>query len=445
MADCYHEIQMIAIIGGGLAGLSAAWELHKSGVADFDLLEAGDRLGGVARSERRHGFLLESGPESFLARKPAAAQLCRELGLEGELIAPLTTTARIWHRGRLHALPAGWRMIEPGRLLPALRSSLLSPRAKWDIARHWRQRPESGHDDESVFGYLEHRYGRWGGREIAERLAAPLLAGVFGGQAEQLGIEMLRPPAPSTPAAGPAFLTLRTGIGTLIYGLEKALPAERIRKEHRVRAIRATSAHRFRLETEPGTIEADAVILAVPAWAAAELLRDLDFGLAELLAAIPYASSANLNLAFSAAPPLPAGSGFLVPRGEGLRLVAGTFVHQKFAGRAPAGAALVRLFYGADEVGLDDSTLSELALRELGRVVAVPPPDFVQITRCGSAMPQYTVGHGGRLQGIRQRMHLHPRLALAGNAFEGVGVPDCIASGRAAARQVMTAAVVEAG
>ncbi|MGH9520133.1 MAG: protoporphyrinogen/coproporphyrinogen oxidase [Terriglobales bacterium] len=448
---------MIAIVGGGLAGLSAAWELQRSGVADFVLLEAGDHVGGVVHTERRDGFVLEGGPESFLARKAAATTLCRELGLEGELMAPLTTAARILHRGRLHPLPAGWRMIEPGQLRPLLRSALFSRRAKWDIVWHWRDKPQHDCGDVSVFSYLQRRYGKGAGTEIAERVAAPLLAGVFGGQAEQLSLAALRLPVvvavrqraaggeQAKSAPGPAFLTLQGGMGKLIDGLEQALPAERIRKRQRVRAIHATEQNKYRLEIENSSMEADAVILAVPAWAAAEFVGGLDSGVAELLAAIPYASSVNLNLAFAAAPPLPAGSGFLVPRGEGLRLVACTFVHQKFAGRAPSGAGLVRLFYGEGEAALDDPALTELALRELrGIVPSQRPPAWVQITRRPRAMPQYVVGHVARMRALREALQQHPGLALAGNAYAGVGVPDCIASGRAAARQVVTAAVTEA-
>lgn len=435
---------MIGIIGGGVAGLSAAWHLQTHGVRDFVLLEAGDRLGGVARTHRREDFILEGGPESFLARKPAALELCRELGLESELIAPTTTRAAIWHGGHLHPLPPGWRLIEPGSLGPTLRSPLLSTRAKLDILLHWRTKGSASDSspDESVTGHLQRRYGSRGGSEIAAHIAGPLLAGVFGGDADRLSWQALQPPAAA--GSGPMFMSLRGGMGTLIERLESALPAEKIRRRHRVSAI-SSSKGGYRAEFKDGAEHFDAVILALPAWAASELLCGLDAELAKLLAAIPCASSVNVNLAFAPAPPLPPGSGFLVPGVEGLRLGACTFAHQKWPGRAPSGAGLVRLFYGEAEATLDDARLAELGRQELRQIVPqLPQPRFVEITRWSRAMPQYVVGHRARVEAIGQRLLHYPRLALAGNAFDGVGLPDCIASGRAAAQRVIAPAAFEA-
>lgn len=440
----------VVVIGAGMAGLSAAWALlqsdpHQSS-GPLVLLEAQARAGGLAASESWRGFLLERGPDSFLRHKPAAMALCRDLGLESELIAPLPAPAgaRLLFERRWEPLPAGWRMIEPTLLEPCLDSPWFSPEEKAELASRWSKGAQGiGGAELSVAGYLRARYGERAGGAIARRIAGPLLAGVYGGDVEELSYAALQLGHTRPAAGGSPFVSLRGGMGALPEALAAALarrlPPAALQYKRRVAAItHAATGGGYQVELADGAVwHAARLVLAVPAWTSARLLRRLDPDLAGLLAAIPYRSSLNLNLAYRETPALPSGHGFLVSEGNGLRLLACTFAHQKFPGRAPAGAALLRLFYGEEEASWPRARLLELALTELKAALGVAArPDAVRIERCRRAMPQYTVGHAERLTAIHDRLERHPGLQLAGNAYQGVGVPDCIASGIAAAERL---------
>jgi oxygen-dependent protoporphyrinogen oxidase len=442
--------ESIVILGGGIAGLSAAWELHRAG-RDFVLLEAAAQCGGVIATRPRDGFLPEAGPESFLAFKPAAAALCRELGLADALIPPLPNPvgAQVWLDGRYVPIPAGWRLLHPGSLPPLQSSPLFTPATRAAFAARWQEDVPPPRDDESVAAWLRRRWGREAGQEIADRLVGPLLAGVYGGDIEQLSAAAAAPPpapdldAPPDPAAarpaqGPIFLTLKTGMSSLVAALVRQLPAHALRCAQPAAAIEA-AAGGYRIHLHSGaSLAAAAVILAVPAFHAAALLRRLDPALAETLAAIPYASSVNINCAFRTAPTLPPGHGFLAVGAA--PLLACTFAHQKFAGRAPAGAALLRLFYSDVTCEWSDERLLAQARHDLAACCALThSPDWCELRRCPRALPQYTVGHTRRQAAIAQALKHHPGLCLAGNAYHGVGLPDCIVSGRAAARALLAA------
>ncbi|MGH9467245.1 MAG: protoporphyrinogen oxidase [Terriglobales bacterium] len=432
---------MIVIVGSGISGLAAAWALDRAG-EDFLLLEADTRPGGVISTGREDGFVYEGGPDSFLATKPAAVELCQELGLTEELIGaqPQPGGPRLLYQGRMLPLPAGWRMLAPTRLAPLLRSPLLSPATKTAVALHWSRAPVAPEATETAAAYLERRFGARAGRELARTIVQPLAAGVYGGAADQLSAAALQPRA-RRGAGGPVFLTLRGGMEGMVAALTQRLRA-RVRTRSRVaRLLRRDSGYLLALEGGE-IVAAEGVIVALPAWQAADLLQELDLALASTLAEIPYASSVNANLAFRTAPALPAGHGFLVAGGETTgqipALLACTFAHQKFAGRAPAGGALLRLFYGESATTLSDEGILARARADLHRTLGVAQePDFVRLRRAPRAMPQYTVGHAERLRRIAAALVRYPRLALAGNAFEGVGVPDCIASGRSAATGVL--------
>ncbi|MGH9485708.1 MAG: protoporphyrinogen/coproporphyrinogen oxidase, partial [Terriglobales bacterium] len=295
-----------AIVGGGIAGLSAAWSLQQAGHACV-VLEAESRWGGMIDSERVQGFLVEGGPDSFLAAKPAAVELCRELGLEADLIAtgPQPGGPRLLHLRQLLPLPPGWRLLAPTRLAPVLRSPLFSPAVKAALVLRWPWSNTAPHDNETVAAYLERRFGRHVGRAFAATVVQPLLAGVYGGRADELSAALMAPPPPRPGAApgGSVFLSLRHGMASLAERLADRL-APRLRPSCPVRALTA-SAKGFRLHCEGGAaLDAHSVILAVPAWRAAQLLQDFDAGVAIPLSEIPYTSSVNVNLAYRTAPPL---------------------------------------------------------------------------------------------------------------------------------------------
>ena len=437
----------VAIVGAGVAGLSAACELTQAGRRDFVLLEASGRAGGVIATEAAGGFLLEAGPDSFLTSKPAGATLCRELGLEAEMIPTLPNPggARIWHRGRFHPLPAGWQMLAPTRLRPLLASGfstgLLRPTVKLRLAARWWRTPPPAPGEETVAQYLRRRFGPGAGQALADTVAGPLLAGVYGGDCEKLSAAGFlaasapRPPAPDAPSRPSLFTSLVGGMGSLITALVAHLPPGALRLGCPVAAVTAATAGGYRLALAGGeVIEAGALIVATPAWAAAALLRPLDPALAEPLAAIPYASSVNVNLAYAALPALPAGHGFLVSRGQGVRLLACTFAHQKFAHRAPPGSALLRVFYGGEVAEWPEEQVAALAQAELRQILGLTAsPLRLAVRRCPRAMAQVTLGHQARITAIAAARSRHPGLQLAGNAYQGIGVPDCIATGRAAA------------
>ncbi|MGN6592254.1 MAG: protoporphyrinogen oxidase, partial [Terriglobales bacterium] len=304
----------IAIVGGGIAGLSAAWELQRAG-REFVLLESSAHCGGVIATRPRDGFLPEAGPESFLAFKPAATALCRELGLEGELVPPLPNPvgAQVWFAGRFLPLPAGWRLLHPTQLEPLQASPLFTPATRAAFAARWQDAVPPPRDDESVAAYLRRRWGREAGQEIADHVVGPLLAGVYGGDIEQLSASAAAPaparqaPAPPPPGPpGPMFLTLRTGMSTLVEALLRQLPAHALRCSAPVASLRPQAGGGYTLSLASGeSLTVAAVLLALPAFQAAALLRGLDPALAATLDAIPYASSVNINCAYRIAPDLP--------------------------------------------------------------------------------------------------------------------------------------------
>ncbi len=461
----------IVIVGAGIAGLAAGFELRRRGYENFRLLEAAERPGGVVSTAHLAGIPIEEGPDSFLTEKPAALELCRELGL-GEQLIPSHDAARrtwIWRKHRLRALPEGWQMLAPARPLALWRSNLLSWPAKARIAREFFSSARAPETEISVGALVRSRLGA----EVLDVVVAPLLSGVYGGDADELSLDAVLPRlaqmarqgslgrglwrarrrrGANTGAARPLFTTLQNGLSECITALAARLESH-IETHCRVSRI-TKSGEGYQLECHdqaPGSpagripqIHCRKLILALPAWAAAELLRELDGELAAQLAAVPYASSLTINLAYSPAPPLPDGFGVLIPPGEGLRMRACTFIQQKFPARVPAGRALLRVFYGgvrdSEALALSDEELLALATGELRTILGLKqPPAAGHIRRWPRAMAQYTVGHGGRQQRVQAALARHAGLALAGNAYRGIGISDCIESGYAAARKLIHA------
>lgn len=475
----------IAIIGGGIAGLSAAYELEKARTAgseiEYTLFESRERLGGSLASEIVDGAVLECGPDSFLTEKPAAAELCRELGLGAELL-PSNDGARktyILVRNRLVPLPDGLMFLIPTKLVPTALTRLFSLSTKIRMALELLHPPRpTGLPDESVAALVERHFGA----EAVDRLADPLLSGIYGGDAAQLSARTVLPRlvemetkygsltrgmlaghrqmrakakaadprnASAKPAAPrPIFTALRGGMQQLVDALVERLNPAWLRVGTPVGKVDRT-ANGWRVETATGSESFDAIIFASPAWAAGALLAPVDLALAEELSAIPYSSSITMNLVYdeNKLGPLPEGFGFLVPASEGRAMLACTFVHRKFLGRTPSGKAVFRAFLGGirnDELLKEsDEALVTIVRRELSEILGAKTigihiePEHTQVSRWRRAMAQYAVGHQERTARIAARVAALPGLRLAGNAYDGIGIPDCIRLGRQAAKELV--------
>ncbi|MGB6744757.1 MAG: protoporphyrinogen oxidase [Terracidiphilus sp.] len=471
----------IGIIGGGIAGLAAAYELEKARAAgdavDYTLFEAGPRLGGSIASEIVNGAVLERGPDSFLTEKPAAAELCRELGL-GDALAPSNDANRktcIVVRNRLVPLPDGLMFLVPTKLIPTALTRLFSLGTKARMALELLHRPRPAQGDESVAALVERHFGAG----AVDRLADPLLSGIYGGNASELSAQAVLPrlvemerkygsltrgmlaarremrrqakaPVQKKSGGTAIFTSLRGGMQQLVDAIVARLDPASIELNAPVSALLKTGDG-WRVETGEGSQSAhsfDAILVATQAWAAGALLSQVDPALADDLAAIPYSSSVTVNLVYDEARigALPDGFGFLVPASEGRALLACTFVHRKFLGRTPPGKAVLRAFLGGMKnetlLAEPDAELIAIVRRELSEILGAKTldsaiePEHTQVTRWRRAMAQYSVGHKERMARISTRVAALPGLLLAGNAYDGIGIPDCIRLGRQAAREL---------
>ena len=458
-------MKRVAIIGAGIAGLSAAFELTRSHEPiSFTLFDKRERAGGVIWTEKEDGCIFEAGPDSFLTEKPWAADLARDLGIADQLTPSNDATRKtyILVRGRLVNIPDGLMFMVPTRIAPILTTPLFSLGTKLRMAREWFQRPRQNGADESVADFVARHYGC----EMVDRLADPLLGGVYGGRASKLSVRAVLPRFVSMEekygslakpmlaaraqmaSRGPLFTTMRDGMRSLVDALIAKLPPESLRLGTEISAL-AFEDRRWRVRFEHTSEQFDALILATPAYAAGNLLHNVAPELAAELAAIEYTSSITVGLGYDAGEvTLPSGFGFLVPRSEGSKMLACTFVHQKFPGRAPADRALLRVFVPGGDAGenlqLSDNELLGAVRAELREVLGLTAsPRFARVFRWPRAMAQYTVGHLDRMERIKSLRDRVPGLALAGNAYSGIGVPDCIRTGRDAAASLMTFASLE--
>jgi oxygen-dependent protoporphyrinogen oxidase len=494
------------VVGGGIAGLSAAWALSSSAPGlRVVVLEAGDRLGGKLLTSDVGGRPVDLGPDAFLARRPEAVGLCRELGLGDELVSPGSRAAFVWSRRRLRALPGGLALGVPTRLVPLARSGILSPlglaRAALDLTG-WPFVGGAGPDggDLAVADITRRRLGR----EATAKLVDPLLGGIHAGDTARLSAAAVFPPlleaarhggslmralrsaaAPPRPAGGgagpgsagpgsagsgstddtPVFLTVRDGLGSLVDRLADALRARGVELRTGCR-VEHIGLHRgpgagapgggdsdvlpWALGTTTGTVEADAVVVATPAGAAAALLAEVDAGTASRLAAIDYAAVTlvTLRLPDGGAGTRLDGTGFLVPAAGGGLVTACTWLTSKWPHLRRPGDLLLRASagrYGDDRAGsMTDDEVVAAVIDELRPIMGIrePPMDTV-VTRWPGAFPQYTPGHRARVAAIEAGVARLPSLALAGAALHGVGIPACIGSGRRAAAAVLHAAIDE--
>jgi protoporphyrinogen/coproporphyrinogen III oxidase len=447
----------VVVVGGGIAGLAAARRLEGLG-ADPVVVERDDLLGGKVRTERVDGFVVEAAPDSFLARKERGVGLCEELGLGDEFIGRRPESRRTFvRRGReLHPLPEGLTGMIPVNLEALERTTLLSEEGKARFAAEPEAPIADGVQDESIASFVSRRFGR----EAYVGLVEPLMTGIYGGDGEQLSLGATFPQLRALElehgsvlgglAAGPAgesgepFLSLRPGMDRLVSRLVAQYARTRIIVGERAsRVARTPSGYEVAL-SGGNTLAAEAVVLATPAHATAELLGELDGELASAHAEIPYASSVVVTMAFSRDGVAPLdGYGYVVPQVEGSDVLACTWSSQKWESRAPDDAALVRVyagrFGGRDLTEEPDDELVALARDELALQGVVAEPTLTRVHRWPRGMPQYTLGHPERLDRIEERLAEHPGLALAGAAHRGVGIPDCIRSGEEAAESVARA------
>ncbi len=484
-------IKRVVIVGGGIAGLAAAYRLTLlpgfatpppspvlsaqergegpgvGGEVAITLIEADARLGGKIVTERAEDFVIEGGPDSFLAFKPRGLGLCRELGLEGRLHGTNEKIRRtyVMRGGKLYELPEGLTGLVPSRLGPLLKTGLISPFGKLHVALDYVIPPPSVDGDESLAAFVERRFGR----EVYDRLIEPLMSGIYAGNGRQLSLAATFPqlkqaerehgslikgtrsankkmPAPSGAANRAAFLTLTSGLAEIVERLAARLRRVDIRL--RTRATRVSQSlpdGGYTLTLANGeSLRADAIIFATPAFATADLISNLDSQLADTLSAIPYVSTATISVAYplSQIPRPLDGYGYIVPRAEGRAVLACTWASTKFPRRAPEGFGLIRAFIGrAGQEGLLDGTdedLLELVREELRATLGIMiPPILSRIFRWPKAMPQYMLGHLDRLAAIERRLAEHPGLFIAGSAYRGIGIPDCIASGEQAAEKAL--------
>jgi|ERR1043166_425023 oxygen-dependent protoporphyrinogen oxidase len=483
-------MKRVVIIGGGITGLAAAHRVieraaESGNEVDLTLLEASNRLGGIVQTHERDGFLLERGPDSFISEKPATLELTRRLELDSHLIKTNERYRRsfIVKQGRLLPVPEGFHLLAPSRLLPFLKSDIFSWPGKARMLSELLvpHRKNNGNEiDETLADFVRRRLGN----EALERMAQPMVGGIYTADPEQLSLR----------ATMPRFLEMEREHGSLIRALRKQSKAtsERelvesntsgaryslflsfdrgmqvlsdkleqrvinatnsgaartsIRVNAKVESIARESRHMWnawRVAIGGGeSIATDAVCLALPAYVSSQLVSKVDPQLAADLAAIPYASSATINLAYKRGDiPHPLdGFGFVVPFIEKRSLIACTFSSVKFPGRAPDGHALLRVFAGGalqpEVFDLDEDELLARVRADLRDLLGIErAPFFAEVSKWARSMPQYHVGHLERTTRIAERVSALPGLFLAGNAYSGLGIPDCIRSGETAADSI---------
>jgi oxygen-dependent protoporphyrinogen oxidase len=466
-------MKRIAIIGGGISGLSAAFtieEKRQSGTPiEYVLFESSNRLGGVIATERIDGCVVEGGPDSFLTEKPWASALCRKIELGDQLIGSNDSARKtyIFAKGKLVEMPDGLMFLVPTKIMPVVLSALFSWKTKIRMAAEWFHPPRQPSDDETVAELVKRHYGS----EMVDLLADPLLSGIYGGDASQLSVRAVLPRfadmeskhgslnrgvlaarkksgLSSNAPRPPLFTSLKNGMSQMVDALVSYLDAD---------ALKTSSSVQSLIQQDDGwTVSAgyqtdhfDAVIIATPTHAAADMLQGADDDLARELGSIQYSSSVTVVLGYDerVRRSLPPGFGFLVPRNEvppteGRRMIAATFVHNKFPHRAPENRAVIRCFLGGSRdmqiLHSSEKEILQICREDLRQILALnAEPLFARVYKWKSSMAQYSVGHLERLQRIELLRQKLPGLALAGNGYSGIGVPDCVRSGTEAASKIL--------
>jgi oxygen-dependent protoporphyrinogen oxidase len=456
-------MKRVAIIGGGISGMSAAFYLEKArqngAELDYMLFEATSRLGGVLKTEVIRDCIVEAGPDSYLSTKPWATELAREVGLQDELIGSndFQRKTYILQNSRLVPMPDGIQMIVPTKAWPIATSPLLSFATKLRMLREYIAPPNplASGEDESVASFVARHFGE----EVVQKLANPLLAGVYGGDAAQLSARAVLPnyvalesqhcslvrgvlrSRKESAVKGSIFTSFKGGMQQFVDAISAQLRPESIALNCPVTSIqseargwRVTAAN---AQGEPFTH----LIIALPSHSASKLLHSVDAALARQLEEIRYLDSTTVALGYSAktlSSALPPGFGFLVPRSEGRSIIACTFVHNKFSHRVPDDFALLRVFL-TDAIANSDLEIQATVENELKQVLGIEAkPIFTSISRWPAAMPQYNVGHLDKIAEIERLANQVPRLQLIGNAYRGIGIPDCVREGKQAAANILS-------
>jgi len=448
----------IVVVGGGISGLAAAHRLVELGAEkpQITLIEASGRLGGTLETQQRDGFLIERGPDSFISEKPEVFSLAKRLGLESRLIQTTEAHRRsfIVRNGQLRPVPEGFQLLAPSRVWPFITTDIFSVAGKLRMAADLLLPRENGNEDESLASFVRRRLGQ----EALERMAQPMVGGIYTADPETLSLRATLPrfldmekkhrsvilamlrqgrTRGTSGARYSLFLSFDRGMEVLANALASTMP--NVRLKTRVHEVKRSNSG-WTISADGESLEADAVCLAVPAYTAAKLLQNVNPQLATQLNAIKYASTATINLAYPRAAikhPLD-GFGFVVPFIEKRSLLACTFSSVKFPGRAPEDHVLLRAFAGGalqPELFDDPGPRIEKDLCDLLGIT--DKPLFTEIAKWERSMPQYEVGHLDRVQAIDSEVRKLSGLALAGNAYRGAGIPDCIRSGEAAAQSLI--------
>jgi oxygen-dependent protoporphyrinogen oxidase len=461
----------IIVIGGGIAGLSAAHRLVELGSEknlslDIVLLEGRERVGGVIATKVKDGFLIEEGPDSFITTKPWAFDLCRRLGLGSQLINTNDDNRRTFvvRSGELIPIPDGLFMIAPTQFKPFLTSPLFSWHGKLRVLMDLVIPAKADRDDESLAAFVTRRLGR----EALERLAQPMIGGIYTADPEKLSMRATMPRflemeeqhgsiiramlheqkkskrigQEDSGARYSLFMSLKDGMETLVNSITSHLPKGVIKLTKQVKDLEFKD-NNWHVTTDQGeSFSADAVIIAVASNLASKLVKGFDQPLSGDLSRIQFASSVVINMAYRRKDILHSLNGFVVPAVEGRSIIACSFSSVKFPGRAPEGFALLRCFMGGAVQPYiyerDEAALTEIAHEELSQLLQIKgDPVFVLLHRYPNSMPQYHVGHLELVSRIFNRVDKYRGLALAGSGYHGVGIPDCVHSGEMAAEKVI--------
>jgi protoporphyrinogen/coproporphyrinogen III oxidase len=466
-------LKRIAIIGAGVSGLAAATVLQHAKQAgaelEFTLFDRSDRLGGVMITEQIDGCLIEAGPDSFLSEKTYGADFCKLFGLGDQIIGSNDDERKTYIvvNNRLVAMPDGLMFMVPTKILPTVTTPLFTWGTKLKMGMEFFFRPPATNGDETVGDLVRRHYGQ----EVVERLADPLLSGVYGGDADSLSVQAVLPrfadmerkygslsrgmlaarrkmaEVSRTMGPGykprPLFSSLKNGMQQLTDAVVAFLPNPSIRTSASVESI-SQQLGRWQIVANGSTCDYDGVIIATPAHVAGKVLESTNSDLAAELKSISYSSSVTVAATYNRSDlaHMPPGFGFLVPKTENRRVRALTFVHNKFPHRAPADKGIIRVFLGGlnDEaiLALSDEEILNTVRRELNDLTKLTTrPRTERVYRWKKSMAQYSPGHLDRVKRIRASVAAYPGLALAGNGYQGIGVPDCIASGLLAANSLL--------
>ena len=468
------RIRRVAVAGGGVTGLAAAHRFHELAIShdlplEVSVLEASGRVGGVVSSRRVGGYLLEEGPDSMITDKPWGRALAERIGLGDRLVGTLDQHRRTFvvRKGRMQPTPEGFYLLAPSMILPLALSRIFSPLGKARMAMDLVLPRRRAAEDESVGSFVTRRLGR----EALDRMAQPMVAGIYGADPHKLSLQATFPrfqkmeeehgsviramwaargkragkgtPRPGASRASGAryglFVSFDEGLQVLVDALAAGLPAGTVRTDSPVEAISPAASGGWELSTASGAERFDAVVLALGAPVSSTLVQAFDPELGDRLASISYASAITVSLAFKEddiSHPME-GFGFVAPTKENLSMLGCTFCHRKYPGRSPEGRALLRAFCGEEMARLSDDVITERVLGELRTLLGIHgEPALAHVARWPCSMPQYAVGHLDLVSDIEARTLRHPGLALAGNAYRGIGIPDCVHSGENAAASI---------